>query len=75
MNNAEAVLLQGFLLDIPSSASILNSVNYHGLSLKDASQIIAICASACDVMTPRGFIRWLKERFMDDCTLKKYIEE
>lgn len=70
----ESTALQGFLLDIPSSESILNSVNCHAISLEDASRIIAICASACDAMSPSGFIRWLKERFKQDLVLRGYVE-
>ena len=66
----DATMLQGFLADIPSSESILNSVNCHAISLEDASHIIAICSYACDVMSPSGFIHWLKERFNQDFVLK-----
>jgi hypothetical protein len=75
MTPEKVAVLQGFLLDIPSSESILNSVNCHAISLEDASKIIAICACACDVMSPSGFIRWLKERFMNDFILKECIKE
>lgn len=75
INPEEKEVLQGFSLDIPSSASILNSVNCHAISLEDASRIIAICACACDVMSPSGFIHWLKERIMNDYILKEYIEQ
>lgn len=70
MTPEKADVLQGFLFDIPSSESILNSVNCHAISLEDASRIIAICACACDVMSPSGFIHWLKERFNQDFILK-----
>lgn len=66
----DTTILQGFLADIPSSESILNSVNCHAISLEDASRIIGICACACDVMSPSGFIHWLKERFNQDFILK-----
>ena len=75
MTPEKVAVLQGFLLDIPSSESILNSVNCHAISLEDASRIIAICACACDVMSPSGFIRWLKERLMNDYILKECIKE
>lgn len=70
INPEENEVLQGFSLDIPSSESIINSVNCHAISLKDASHIIAICACACDVMSSSGFIHWLKERFNQDLVLK-----
>lgn len=75
MTPEKAAVLQGFLLDIPSSESILNSVNCHAISLEDASRIIAICAYACDVMSPSGFIGWLKERFNQDLILKGCVAE
>ena len=62
--------LQEFLMDIPSSESIINSVNCHAISLEDASRIIAICACACDVMSSSGFIHWLKDRIAQDAILK-----
>ena len=75
MTPEKAAVLQGFLLDIPSSESILNSVNCHAISLEDASRIIAICAYACDVMSPSGFIGWLKERLNQDLILKGCVTE
>ena len=62
--------LQEFLMDIESSNSILNSVNNHCISLEHASQIIAICACACDLISPSGFIGWLKDRIAQDAILK-----
>ena len=71
----DATMLQGFLADILSSESILNSVNCHAISLEDASRIIAICACVCDVMSPSGFIHWLKDRIKQDAVLKGCVEE
>ncbi len=67
-------MLQDFLTDIPSSESILNSVNCHAISLEHASQIIAICACACDLISPSGFIGWLKDRIAQDAILKGVLE-
>ena len=75
INPEEKEVLQGFSLDIPSSESILNSVNCHAISLEDASRIIAVCAYACDVVSPSGFIHWLKERMNQDAILKGCVEE
>ena len=74
LKEQDTTMLQGFLTDIPSSESILNSVNCHAISLEDASKIIAICAYACDVMSPSGFIRWLKDRLAQDAILKGVLE-
>lgn len=70
LKTQDTTMLQGFLTDIPSSESILNSVNCHAISLEHASQIIAICACACDLISPSGFISWLKERIAQDAILK-----
>ena len=70
----DTTMVQGFLTDIPSSESILNSVNCHAISLEDASKIIAICAYACDLMSSSGFISWLKDRIAQDAILKGVLE-
>ncbi len=70
LKTQDTTMLQGFLTDIPSSESILNSVNCHAISLEDASKIIAICAYVCDLISPSGFISWLKERIAQDAILK-----
>lgn len=70
LKTQDTTMLQGFLTDIPSSESILNSVNCHAISLEHASQIIAICACACDLISPSGFIGWLKDRIAQDAILK-----
>lgn len=74
LKTQDTTMLQGFLTDIPSSESILNSVNCHAISLEHASQIIAICACACDLISPSGFISWLKERIAQDAILKGCVE-
>lgn len=75
LKTQDTTMLQGFLTDIPSSESILNSVNCHAVSLKDASQIIAICACVCDLISPSGFISWLKQRIAQDAILKGCAEK
>lgn len=74
LKTQDTTMLQGFLTDIPSSESILNSVNCHAISLEDASKIIAICAYVCDLISPSGFISWLKERIAQDAILKGCVE-
>lgn len=74
LKTQDTTMLQGFLADIPSSESILNSVNCHAISLEDASKIIAICAYVCDLISPSGFISWLKERIAQDAILKGCVE-
>ena len=75
LKKQDTTMLQGFLTDIPSSESILNSVNCHAISLEHASQIIAICACACDLISPSGFISWLKDRIAQDAILKGCVEK
>ena len=74
LKTQDTTMLQGFLTDTPSSESILNSVNCHAISLEDASKIIAICAYVCDLISPSGFISWLKERIAQDAILKGCVE-
>lgn len=59
-------LLGAFLVDAEASNSILNSVNSHCISLDTVSRIIMLCGPACDALSPDGFIKWLKDKMMDD---------
>lgn len=71
----EERVLQGFLADIASSESILDSVGRHDVTLKDASQMLAICVCACDVISPGAFVGWLKERMTQDVCLKGCVKD
>ena len=66
-------LLRAFLMDMESSNSIINTVNSHNMSLDYASRILMLCAPACDLLSPEGFIRWLKEKMMDNPQIREEV--
>ena len=66
-------LLQEFFTDVKASNSILNSVNNHCLTLETVSKIIMLCGPACDVLSPDGFIKWLKDRITDDSRIREEV--
>lgn len=66
-------LLRAFVMDMESSNSIINTVNIHNMSFDDASRILMLCGPACDLLSPKGFIRWLKEKMMGDPRIREEV--
>ena len=60
-------------MDMEASNSIINTVNNHNMTLDYASRILMLCGPACDLLSPEGFIRWLKEKMMDNPQIREEV--